>query len=234
MSWKDLITKGNLPQTVPASKYYDGPYDFVWLLLWLVVGKIKIDIRQSLPYVPFILASNHSCVWKDMILLPIINILCGEYRLSGPSGFIRVVSHDKVLRALGPITAWFLTKYMGFFPASIVSARKCLEFGDSIAICPEGMAYSDGGELHTFRTGTIVIANGEYIIVPICIKYGRYPGSWINKFPIEMQFIIGLFFMPWLKSGVTIVIGEDYIPSLNIQKETIKLHNIIRDMYNAI
>jgi 1-acyl-sn-glycerol-3-phosphate acyltransferase len=86
--------------------------------------------------------------------------------------------------------------------------------GQTFVIFPEGWAYMNG-VMGPLKKGAVRIGkesahrlNKPVFYVPTYIRYGRYPGNWILKFPPPIQYLIVLLLFPLYRRGLTIVFGK--------------------------
>ena len=89
-----------------------------------------------------------------------------------------------------------------------------LRRGETLVMFPEGYAYLDS-KLGPFRKGATRIAReaagklGRPVaIIPMCIRYGRSPGSWIRKWNEPTQYFWTLLNAWYYRRGATVVIGK--------------------------
>ncbi len=94
------------------------------------------------------------------------------------------------------------------------AAVRAVTGGEMVVMFPEGWAYVDGSS-GPYKTGAVRIAtesaeklNEPVYLIPVHLRYGRYPGRWIRKIGPPMEYLV-LFLLFWLyRRGVTVVIGE--------------------------
>ncbi len=181
-------------------------------LAFIQVGKIKIEGRENLENIPgpHIVTPNHPH-WVDVAALPIL--------MNGPARYMAAQGVFTFMGGLGgllvgPVGAFCadLTRGRGF-PA-LEAAIRVLTSGQRLVMFPEGWAYLDG-KLGEFKKGAVRIAReaskqlGQTTyIVPVNLRYGKYPGSWITKLPppVEYALIFALFI--FYRRGLTMVVGK--------------------------
>lgn len=181
-------------------------------LAFIQVGKIKIVGRENLDNIPgpHVVTPNHPH-WVDVAALPIL--------MNGPARYMAAQGVFTFMRGLGGL----LVGPMGAFCAELTKGRgapameagvRVLTTGQRLVMFPEGWAYLDG-KLGPFKKGAIRIAReaakrlGETTyVVPVNLRYGKYPGSWITKLPppIEYALVFALFLV--YRRGLTMVIGK--------------------------
>lgn len=181
-------------------------------LLFIQVGKVKIVGKEKLDNVPgpYIVAPNHPH-WADTAALPIL--------MDGPARYMAARGVFTFLGGLGGL----LVGPMGAFCADLTKGKggpardaavQVLTSGQRLVMFPEGWAYLDG-RLGAFKKGAIRIAReaankmgSPTYIVPVNLRYGRYPGTWITKLPppVEYFLVFALFFL--FRRGLTITVGD--------------------------
>jgi len=92
-------------------------------------------------------------------------------------------------------------------------AVRLLVAGQTVVMFPEGWIYMDGG-LGALKNGAVRAAReaarrlGRPIsVVPVALRYGRYPGAWIRRLPCPLQFLVVLLGWMRYRRGVTVNIG---------------------------
>ncbi len=181
-------------------------------LAFIQVGKIKVVGRENLENIPgpHVITPNHPH-WVDVAVLPIL--------VDGPARYMAAQGVFTFAGGLGallvaPVGAFCadLTKGRGF-PA-LEAGIKVLTSRQRLVMFPEGWAYLDG-KLGPFKKGAVRIAReaskrlGETtFVVPVNLRYGKYPGSWITKLPppIEYALVFALFLV--YRRGLTMVVGK--------------------------
>ncbi|MBX9723676.1 MAG: 1-acyl-sn-glycerol-3-phosphate acyltransferase, partial [Candidatus Obscuribacterales bacterium] len=125
----------------------------------------------------------------------------------------RYMAASSVMGGFGGLLGLIIAP-MGAFAASFKAALKILRSGECLVIFPEGWTYLDGkmgtfhnGAVHGCRFAAAALKKPSYLL-PMCIKYGRYPGPWIMKLPIRLQYAILFFGFILFRSGATVVIGD--------------------------
>lgn len=194
------------------------PRAVAWLQKWakflafVQVGKIKIIGRENLEGVkgPHMVTPNHPH-WADVAVLPIL--------MNGPARYMAARGVFTFLRGLGallvgPVGAFCadLTKGKGG-PARIAAVKVLTSF-QRLVMFPEGWAYLDG-VMGEFKKGAIRIAREaahelgqEVYIIPVFLRYGKYPGSWIRKLPPPVEYGLVFLLSPFFRRGLTMVVGK--------------------------
>lgn len=194
------------------------------LLAFIQVGRIKIINRENIEKAdgPFIVTPNHPH-WADAVTLPIM--------MNGPARYMAAQGVFTFAGGLGGL----LVAPLGAFAADLTlgkggPARKAavdvLTSGQRLVMFPEGFAYLDG-ELGEFKKGAIRIAReaAEKLgkttyIVPVNLRYGRYPGSWIRKLPPPVEYLLVFLLFVVFRRGLTMVVGEP-IPIHNFSTDDV-------------
>lgn len=91
---------------------------------------------------------------------------------------------------------------------------KVLANGEDLVLFPEGISWADG-MVREFKKGAVYITKaaaeqlGKTIyIVPYYIRYNRYGGAWMLKYPWVYQYF-WIFLHAWyFRRGATIVVGK--------------------------
>jgi len=174
---------------------------------WLFVGKVEVEGEENLDRVPgdsYIVAPNHPS-YKDIIVIPYV--LNRKARYMAARGVMRAFGGLGAL-LVGPIGAFACDLDRGKGGPALLSAVKIL------VMFPEGWTYLDG-TMHAFKKGAVRIARlaSEEVgdttyIVPVNLKYGGYPGKWILRLPIQVQYAVLILLFPLFRNGVKVVIGE--------------------------
>ena len=178
------------------------------------VGKLEIEGAENLDAVkgPHIFAFNHSSALDPAVAAVLLN-----RKARWPVDF-------RVTTAANGLPIYLVGK-CGVISVDPENGRpaykalvKVLSEGEDVAIFPEALIHPDGA-LFPFKTGTVRAAQeasanrGETVhIVPVYIRYGRYPGNWVNKYVIWAQGLLQFFF-PLYRRGAKIAIGAPIDPT---------------------
>lgn len=99
------------------------------------------------------------------------------------------------------------------------TAVKVLVSGQSLIIFPEGWAHMDG-LVGPFNPGIAGIAhlaaskmNKPLHIIPVYMRYGKYPAKWIKPLPTSIQCLILMAGFVRYRRGVHVVFGEPLLTS---------------------
>lgn len=179
----------------------------------LFVGKLEVQGQEKLAAMdgPFLLAFNHGSM-LDVVIAPLV--LGRKARYPAAQG---------AMQAFGGRAGLLMSRW-GAFAVDLQNGHKALEAsvdvlcsGDDAnieVIFPEAWTNMDG-VVGKFKTGTVRIAAAASArlgrpvpIVPGHMSYGRYPGSWITKLPIPVQWLIPLLFAFYYRRGCKVVIGD--------------------------
>jgi 1-acyl-sn-glycerol-3-phosphate acyltransferase len=181
-------------------------------LIFIQVGKIKIIGKENLSKVPgpYIVTPNHPH-WADTAALPIL--------MDGPARYMAargVFTFGWGLGGLlvGPMGAFCADLTRGKGGPAKDAAVEVLTSGQRLVMFPEGWAYLDG-KLGEFKKGAVRIAreaaaklNKPTYIVPVNLRYGKYPGSWITKLPPPIEYLLVFLLFIFFRRGLTMVVGE--------------------------
>lgn len=233
---KNASTCGYLvaPPTTRASKIL---YAFARLVAFIQVGRIRIkglEILQNLQS-PYIVASNHPH-YADAAIIPITINAPARYMVAREvmqfaGGFGAMI--------FGPGGAFAVDIDQGQGAPAYRAAVRVLTSNQRLVIFPEGWAHLDG-KMREFKKGTVCIAkqaaqkiNQAINIVPVFLRYGRYPGEWINKFNPRLQYLLTFLCFFRYRRGVTVVVGNpissSLLPKCN-DEATKMLQNAIIDL----
>jgi len=173
-------------------------------------GKITVVNPENLnPPGPCVITPNHGSA-MDPRLFPVIM-----------DGALRFMAARGVFTTFAPVGA--MVAACGGFPANLDPGRGRAAAENAVNIVtsrqklimfPEGWAWLDG-VVHEFKTGAVRIAkeagarlNEPVYLVPVYIRYGKYPGKWILRFPPPVQYGIVFTLWPIFRRGVTMVVGK--------------------------
>lgn len=233
---KNASTCGFLvpPPTTRATKII---YAFARLVAFIQVGRIRIkglEILQNLQS-PYIVASNHPH-YADAAIIPIMINAPARYMVAREvmqfaGGFGAMI--------FGPCGAFAVDIDQGQGAPAYRAAIRVLTSNQRLVIFPEGWAHLDG-KMRAFKKGTVCIAkqaaqkiNQAINIVPVFLRYGRYPGEWINKFNPRLQYLLTFLCFFRYRRGVTVVVGNpissSLLPKCN-DEATKMLQNVIIDL----
>ena len=205
---------------------------------WLLAGKVEVIGRENLDKLPsksYIVTPNHPSM-TDVAVIPHV---LGERNA-------RYMAARGVLQCFGGLGG-LLFAPMGVFSCDLdrgkggparEAAVKILASGQSLVMWPEGWTYLDG-KTGPFKKGAVRIAREaskqlgeETYIVPVNLRYGRYPGKWILKLNIKVQYMVLFFGFLWFRRGVRVVIGEP-IPISSLPSDA-SATEILRDKVIAL
>lgn len=173
-----------------------------------VVGGEKLAGKEG----PFVLAFNHGSM-LDVVIAPLV--LGRKARYPAAMG---------AMAAFGGRAGLLMSRW-GAFSVDLENGHKALESsvqvlcsGDDanvIVLFPEAWTHLDG-VVRKFKTGTVRMAleAGKKLgkpvpVIPGYMSYGRYPGSWITRLPIPVQWLIPMVFAFYYGRGVKVVIGDE-------------------------
>lgn len=198
--------------TPPSPGFLTFFYWFARFVLFIQVGKIKIFGQEHLESSkPLLIVANHPHYADPGVMAVVFNrqpvrYLAAQRLFNFARGLVSLLA--------APIGAISVDLTPGHGGPARETAIQVLTSGQNLMMWPEGYAYMDG-HLGKFKKGAARIAreSGKRLgrpvyIVPVNIRYGRYPGDWINKFDCPVQYLI--VFLSWIlyRRGATVVVGE--------------------------
>ena len=185
---------------------------FARFVLFIQVGKVKITGKQHLKTAgPLIIAANHPHYADPGVMAVVfdrqpVRYLAAQRLFNFAGGLVSLLA--------APVGAISVNLTPGKGGPARETAIQVLTSGQNLMMWPEGYAYMDG-HLGEFKKGAVRIAkeSGRRLgrpvhIVPVNIRYGRYPGKWINNYDCPVQYLIVLLCSWCYRRGATVVIGE--------------------------
>ena len=186
------------------------------VLVFIQVGRLKVIGRENLDLAdgPMIVTPNHAHS-ADVAVLPLVLQRSARYMAAqgvfkfgwGLGGLL-----------VGPMGAFCADLDRGKGGPAREAAVKVLTSGQILGMFPEGWAYLDGkmgpmkkGSVRISREAARILGKTTYQ-VPVFIRYGRYPGSWIRKLSPPLEYLFVLLNSWYYRRGATIVVGKP-IPS---------------------
>lgn len=186
----------------------------------LQVGRITVIGQENLPPKndtdsPFMVCPNHPHYVDPGVIVRVVDRPARYMAAQGVFTF----GHGFGALLAGPCGAFAVDLTKGKGAPARLAAIKVLTSGQVLVMFPEGWAYLDGhmGPLHK---GAVRIAKeahhelGKPVkIVPVFLRYGRYPGQWIKRFSPPLQYY-WVFMNKWYyRRGCTVVIGKPILSS---------------------
>jgi 1-acyl-sn-glycerol-3-phosphate acyltransferase len=179
-------------------------------LLWVQVGPVTVRGREHLGGPgPSLIVANHSHYvdGAPFVLLldeaPRFMVARGVFRFAG--GLL-----GRLATACGAFCVDLDPGKGG--PGRAVAVR-LLVGGETVVMFPEGWIHMDG-RLGPLKNGAARAAQeaarrlGRPIaVVPVALRYGRYPGAWIRRLPCPLQFLVVLLGWMRYRRGLTVNIG---------------------------
>jgi 1-acyl-sn-glycerol-3-phosphate acyltransferase len=174
------------------------------------VGKIKASGVENLPKSgPAVIALNHPHYTDGFVV---------QQLLPRPARYMGAQWVFRLPFGIGPLLA-----RCGGFAVDTTSGKggpardaavKVLTTDQQLVLCPEGETHLDGA-LGQFKKGAVRIAReaaeklGTPVpIIPVCLRYGKYPGSWIMKWPKYRSYAYLILTAWYYRRGVTVVVGK--------------------------
>lgn len=199
------------------------------------VGKIKASGLEHLPKSgPAIIALNHPHYTDGFVVQ---QLLRRPARYMGAQWVFRLPFGIGPL--LGRCGGFAVDTTSGKGGPARDAAVRVLTTGQQLVLCPEGETHLDGA-LGQFKKGAVRIAReaadklgAPVPIIPVCLRYGKYPGSWIMSWPKYRSYAY-LVFMAWYyRRGVTVVVGEP-ISSAELTGDDEKDSELLRSRVAAL
>lgn len=206
-------------------------------LTFVQVGRIKVLGRENLDNVkgPMLVAPNHPNS-ADVAVMPLVLDRPARY-MAARGVFTFAGGWGALLCA--PMGAFAVDLSPGMGGPAKDAAVKVLTSGETLCMFPEGWAYLNGrlgplkkGAVRITREAAQLLGETTYL-VPVFLRYGRYPGDWIRKFPPPIEYTFVLL-NSWLyRRGVTVVIGKP-IPSTELPPDDTRATALLRDRIVAL
>lgn len=210
---------------------------FARLLSFWQVGRVKVEGKENIDLAkPVIVSANHAH-YIDVAIMPVI--------LNRPA---RYMVHESVFFSLFGLGAYLGPK-LGCFVAhdqikdngarARAAAVKVLSAGEVLVLFPEGLT-SMSPELLPVKHGAVKIikqtlaeTGKDAYIVPAYMRYGKYPGQWIQKYPRPVQYLFTFLLAPWYRRGARVVFGKP-IAASELPADDSKATDILRDRIIAL
>lgn len=202
---KELRTPGYVPPP-PTVRGWRWQCRLSRLFTWVIVGKVKVLGAENLKALPdgasYQITPNHSHFADIFVVPPVLN-----------DRSVRYMADPGVMGGFFGLFGWLVGK-MGAYAASRKAGFQVVLAGEPHVIFPEGWTYLDG-QMGRCRTGAVNICKAvaretkrESFLVPMYIKYGRYPGAWIKRLPIRWQYVLLLCGFLSFRRGAIVQIGK--------------------------
>jgi 1-acyl-sn-glycerol-3-phosphate acyltransferase len=222
------------PPTVRATKMFHA---FARFVAFIQVGKIRIKGLETLRQLPtpYMIASNHPH-YADAAVIPLL--------INAPARYMMAREVFQFFGGLGaligaPMGAFAVDIDQGQGAPAFRAAIRVLTSNQRLVIFPEGWAHLDG-KMRSFKKGAVCIAKTSanklkhaVNIVPVFLRYDRYPGSWITKLNPRLQYFLTFLCFFRYRRGVTVVVGNPIssatLPKCN-DEATAMLQNAIIDL----
>lgn len=187
---------------------------FMRVLTFIQVGKLNVLGRENLdkPDGPYVFSSNHPH-YIDAAIVPLI--------LDGRPA--RYMAHREVMRfgfGLGALMcgpAGAFVSQDGIKDGGVrarAAGVKVLKSGQTLVALPEGLTNFSPtmlplkeGAVRMTQEAARELGRPTYI-VPAYIRYGRYPGPWIQKYTRPVQYLLVFLGFLWYRRGAKVVIGK--------------------------
>jgi len=225
--WRDtrrrvrlVCTCGHLPEP-PTEDAWRTMKKVARRLVWLQIGGVEVSGREHLAGpAPKLIVPTHGHYLDPFVL----GLLLPERA--------RAMTASGLLGAAGGFCGLLLSSWGAFCTdldagkgaPALKSAVRVLTSGQTLLMFPEGWANMDGA-VRPFKRGFASVARiaesrlGRPVpIVPIYLRYGRYPGPWIGKLPPTCQYLAMFFGLAIFRRGVHVIVGEP-VPSSTLPRD---------------
>lgn len=179
-------------------------------ILWLQVGPVTVRGREHLAHPgPRLIIANHGHYVDGA---PFVLLLEQPPRFMVARGVFRFAG-GLLARAVAACGAFCVDLAPGKGAPARERAVRILTDGQTLVLFPEGWINMDGvlGPLKNGAARAAIDAArrlGHPIgVVPVALRYGRYPGAWICRLPCPLQFLIVLLGCWRYRRGLTLTIG---------------------------
>jgi 1-acyl-sn-glycerol-3-phosphate acyltransferase len=175
---------------------------FIWIGKVEVFGIEHLDSAGT----PVMILPNHSHGGDPFVMPMVLN---RPMRYMAGAGFMRVLG--LLVASMG---AYSIDVWRRRGKVALDASVQLLVSGQSILMFPEGELFLPVGP---FKSGAVRIAfeTAERIgkpvtIVPVCLRYGRYPGKWVHHLPDYIRYSMPLYNPFWYRRGVKVVFGQPF------------------------
>lgn len=197
----------------PDAKGLRSLQRFSRFMTFFQVGKIKVEGRENLDSVPgpIMFCSNHP-FGADVAVIPLV--------INRPA---RYMAHETVFTFAWGLGAHIVGPWGGFVAHDSIrdngvraraAATKVLTTGQTLVLLPEGLTNMEPTML-PLKDGAVRVVKQaakemgrDAWIVPAYLRYGKYPGGWMQKLPRKYQYMLVFALFPLFRRGVRVVIGK--------------------------
>lgn len=189
---------------------------FAKFLLFIQVGKVRIIGKENLDTPGHkIITPNHPHFADPAVIVYALQRAARYMAAGGVFNFMKGLGS----LLAGPCGAFYVDLRPGKGGPAKEAGIEVVTSGQILVMFPEGWAYVDGS-MGPFKKGAVRIAreassrlDGEPVnIVPVHLRYGKYPGAWLRKIGPPLEYFVLLLMAPFYRRGVTMVVGKP-IPS---------------------
>jgi len=182
------------------------------VVLFLFVGKVKIHGIENIDALPApaLIIPNHSHGADPFVMARVLN---RPTRYMAGHGILRVFGSAAARSGAFSIAFGNPSEAVKALDASV----KLLLANENVCVYPEGELFEPVGQ---FKSGAVRIAArasqqlGKPIaILPVMIRYGRYPGKWVHYMPDYIRYLMPALIPLWYRRGVTVVVGKHFLSS---------------------
>lgn len=209
-----ITTCGYVPEP-PTEAAFRTLIRVARVLVWLQIGKIRVSGLEHLDCGrPRLIVPTHGHYLDPFVLGQVL------------PDRARWMTARGLLALGGGLVGLFLTRCGGAFctdldegkgAPALRAAVRILASGQTLVMFPEGWANVDG-VVRPFKPGAASVARlattktrQPVSIVPVYLRYGRYPGPWINRLPAPLQFLLVFLLLAVYRRGVHVVFGKPFL-----------------------
>jgi 1-acyl-sn-glycerol-3-phosphate acyltransferase len=203
---------GTLPPP-PSNLSFRTLRMFSRAMCFVQVGRVNVFGKEYLDSVPGpkMICANHPFGVDGNVLAMVLNRK------------VRVMVHGDVFKAAGGLGAHIFARWGAFVANDKIRDRgvraraaavDVLTSGQTLVLLPEGLTNMQPTML-PLQNGAVRIvkqaaqeSGEETWIVPAHLRYGVYPGAWIQRFPRPLQYALVLLLFPLYRRGVTVTFGK--------------------------
>lgn len=205
------------------------------VILFIAVGKVRYYGLENIRIPgPKLITPNHGSYADGAVILPFEETL----RSLAAQGLF-AFGNGLGAALFGPVGAIPVDLKPGQGKPAADTAINVVAAGDSLLMFPEGWAYMDG-HVGRFKKGAVRIARAAAAkrgrpvhIIPVYMRYARYPGKWILRYPPPVQYLLAFLLSARYRRGLTVVFGKP-ISSSSLPADDATATAVLRDAVLAL
>jgi len=197
----------------PSDKAFRVLMLFAKLKCFVQVGKINVQGKENLESIPgpFVYCSNHPFAVDAYVTALVLNRK------------VRCMARQAAFQRAGGLGARIASRWGAFVGNDDIrdggvraraAAAEMLSTGQTVVVFPGG-GTTAAATMELCREGAVrivkqtVLQTGANVwIVPAFMRYGKYPGKFLKRFPQHWQQRMVLLLFPLYRRDVTVVIGK--------------------------